>query len=479
MKTPLEKQLEKAYQIFNKDHERMCEKLRNSLVGPQAELEPEPEREYIPERRSSGPKLGEIIMDSRIFKIAAGIVIVAIALIGIKFFGGSDVVTCVAFGDVLNQMKNSSYTFDMTTISEGQAQGTSKGMMLKPGIARFDAPELMGGVTTISNFQLGESMIIFHGQKTVMNMKDVPGAEEMPQDSGPFSILLNPIESLWNLQDGTETSLGEKEIDGQPAVGFSVKKEEKDYSGEINVWANKETGIPIRVEINLHNPDNPSESLSEVISNFNLGVELDEELFSMKPPEGYTLAYQKTLDQTVQKGQSSPEADKIKLSIELWSDGEEDKAVEIILTVDWTKPFNFSGDMYYFYMKEKEIAALKQADQQKVVQEIMDTSSQVRNLCFKLWEEAQAAVSQKQYDKAEKYLNATLGIGRLVNRDPELSYIVQMSGHAIIQKSLTEMEKLYSASGEREKLQQTQQDLKAIITESQSLQEKLKNMSGQ
>ena len=476
MKTPLEKQLENAYKIFKNDHERLRQELVNSFTSPQ--IEPEPEPAYIPRRTSSGLSFGEIIMNSKIFKIAAAIIIIGIVAIALKSFTGTNTITNVAFGDVLQQIHGKSYTFDMSFINEGKVQGTNKCMMLQPGLARFDAPGLMGGVTTISNFQLGESMIIFHGQKTVMNIKDVPGAEELPQDAGPFSLLLNPIENLWNLQDGTETSLGEEEIDGQPAVGFRVKKEEKDYTGEINVWANKETGVPIRVEINLHSPDNPSESLNEVMSNFNLGVELDEELFSMKPPEGYTMAYQKTLNETVNKGESTPEADKIKQSIEFWSSGDEDKAVEMLLSVDWTQPFNFSGDMYMFYIKEKDWVQLKVDEQQKVSQEISDMSSLVRKLCFRIWEDSEKAISESNYETAEKYLNTTLSFGQLINSVSGLAYTPKLVGHAIIQKSLAEMEKLYTASGEKEKLQKIQKDIQEMKSEHDSFVEQITNKLG-
>ncbi len=67
--------------------------------------------------------------------------------------------------------------------------------------------------------------MIIHGQKTVMNLKDIPEIGENAQDIGPFAMFLNPIENLWNLQDGTETVLEEKEIDGQSAIGFKVAQD--------------------------------------------------------------------------------------------------------------------------------------------------------------------------------------------------------------------------------------------------------------
>ncbi|MBN2590596.1 MAG: hypothetical protein JXA96_12100 [Sedimentisphaerales bacterium] len=476
MKEPLEKQLENAYKIFKNDHERLREKLMDSIDKPQMEYEPEPEQSLVAKRKSSGPSLGEIIMDSRIFKIAAGIIIVGIVAIALKIFTGTNTVTSVAFGDVLKQIHGKSYTFDITTIVEGETQSGGKSMMLQPGLARFDNSQIAGGITSIANYNTKESFLIYHGQKVAMKLSEIPGTENIPEDTSPLLIFTNPIENLWNLQDGTQTSLGEKEIDGQPVIGFKVKQEKENYSGDVVVWANSQTGTPIIVEINLYNPEDSSESITMIFDNFNLDVELDPELFSMKTPEGYTLAYQNTLDETVSTAELTPEADKIQQSIELWSSDQEDKAVETLLSVDWTQPFDFSGDMYFFYLKEKEYVQLKQEDQQKVSQEIMDMSSLIRKLCFKIWEDAQAAITNKEYETAEKYLTTTLELGRLINRDPEITLNVKMIAHALIQKSLSEMEKLYQATGEQEKLQKAQQEMQEIKAEHDRMVEQISQM---
>ncbi len=469
MKEPLEKQLEKAYQIFNKDHEHLRENVMDSIIKPQIEYEPEPEQSFVPKCKSSCPSLGEIIMDSRIFKIAAAIIIVGIVAISLKVFTGTSSISSVAFGDVLKQIRSKSYTFDMKMIRDGQSQGVNKCMMLQPGLARFDAVGLMGGITTISNFVSGESIVIFHGQKTVINMKEylkIQGIDQ--QEIGPLDVFLNPVENLWNLHDGTEKPLGEKDIDNQNAVGFEVHQEDENYISDIVVWANSETGVPVRVEVILYNPQNNSESLTMVMDKFNLDVELAPELFSMEPPEGYTMAYQNALDETIQEVESTPEVDKIQQCIELWSDGEEDKAIETLLNVDWSEPFKFSGDMYLFYWKETDFVMLKQEDQQVVVQKILDTSSLLRKMCFKIWEDAQTEISNQKYSEAEQYLTVILELGRLINRDPELTYIAQMVGHAIIKKSLTEMGNLYAETGEQDKWQQIQKDIKEIDTEIES-----------
>ena len=484
MKEPLEKQLEQAYQIFKMDHERLREKLMDSAIVPQqhekqSDYEPEPEQTKVSKLKSSGLSLGEIIMDSKLFKIAAGIVIVSIVAIGLKVFTGTDSLTCVAFGDVLEQIRGKSYTFDITTISEGEVQGTSKGMILQPGMGRFDTSEFMGGMTSITDFRTGESIMIFHGLKNVINMKEYLESQGLPnQDAGPLTMLVNPIENLWNLQDGNEVSLGEKEIDGQSAIGFKIEEKHEDYLCDFVVWADSQTGMPIQVEIITSNPDDPSESMTELMDNFNLDVELDPELFKMQAPDGYTMAHQNTLEETVGQSESTPEADKIKLSIELWKSGEEEKAVVTLLSVDWTQPFKFSSDMYMFYMKERQWVQLKVADQQKVTQDMLDMSEQLRKLCFKIWEDTTKDIEQNNFETAEKNINATLSLGRLINDVPELAYTPKLTAHAIIQKSLAEMEKLYQTTGQKDKLEQIQKDMEEMQAEHDNFVEQITSQLG-
>lgn len=229
---------------------------------------------------SAGPNRWRKIMNNRITKLAAAAVIVIGALVVISQFGGSVDVSSVAFGDVLQQILNSSYTFDVTTIGDPK-DGTYHGMILPSVGFRVDCPE--EGVSSITNFKTGEVLVLFHGNKTAIT--ELPDTENLAE-SGPFAVFFNSIEDLRNLKDGTEKSLGEKEIGGQPAAGFEIRYESKDYLSDTVVWAHKETGAPIRVEITLHNPDN-LHSVTIVMSNFDLSVQLDEELFSTEPPEGY------------------------------------------------------------------------------------------------------------------------------------------------------------------------------------------------
>lgn len=419
-------------------------------------------------------------MKSRITKLAAASVIIVAVLIGIHHFGNSFDGTSVAFGEVLRQIQNSSYTFDLATVIEGDVLPTvNKGMVLRPGKLRIDAPQAMGGVSTstIADISTKKSLILFHGQKVAMT--EIPGAISVPEEAGPFGLFMRPVANLWNLRDGTEKSLGEKEIDGQPAVGFQVQQEGKDYQCEIVVWAHAETGRPIRVEITIYNPEDSSQSMTMVMSRFDLDAELDEELFSLEPPEGYTLAYQKTLQETLAITESTLEAEKIERSFALWSQNKKDEAVETLLSVDWTKPIEFSEKMYLFSLTEKGYVALKPEDQQQVTKEIMEIlSSQLRGLVREIWNLSRTARSSRNYKKAELCLETSLNLGRLINRNPEGILVAQTVGLSIRRKSLDEMVILYKETNHQEKLQRVEEEIRKVDAERESFRESIKSKFG-
>ena len=474
MKTTLEKQLEDVYQIFNKDHARLREDLLGSVFEPATEYEPT----YLPER--TGPPFGGRIMNSRVIKVAASIIFVGLIIGVVKFFGGSTTSSSVAFGEVLRHIQNSSYTFDLATVIEGEVSPTvNKGMVLRPGKFRIDAPQIMGGVSTIADISTKKSLILFHGQKTAMTMTEIPGAKSVSDEAGPLVLFLRPVENLWNLRDGTEKFLGEKEIDGQPAVGFQVQQEGKDYQCEIVVWAHAETGRPVRVEITIYNPEDSSQSIKMVMNRFDLDAELDEELFSLEPPEGYTMAYQKTLEETIIDTESTPEAEKIERSFALWSQDKKDEAVETLLSVDWTKPIEFSEKMYLFSLTEKGYVALKPEDQQQVMKEIMEIlSSQLRGLVREIWNLARTARSSRNYNKAELCLETSLNLGRLINRNPEGILVEQSVGLSIRRKSLDEMVILYKETNRQEKLQRVEEEIRKVDAERESFRENIKSKFG-
>jgi hypothetical protein len=77
-------------------------------------------------------------------------------------------------------------------------------------------------------------------------------------------------------------TLGQRSIDGRAAVGFRLRVSER----AMTVWADPETALPIRVESTSGFAQPKSQ---HVLTDFRFNVDIDESLFSLEPPAGYTV----------------------------------------------------------------------------------------------------------------------------------------------------------------------------------------------
>ena len=85
---------------------------------------------------------------------------------------------------------------------------------------------------------------------------------------------------------GKMERLGEKTIDGRRAVGFPCN-----WRGRGEIWADHKTSLPIRIEESTAKPETRI-----VMTDFRTGADLDESLFSVDVPKGYTVQQTKQLD---------------------------------------------------------------------------------------------------------------------------------------------------------------------------------------
>ena len=91
-------------------------------------------------------------------------------------------------------------------------------------------------------------------------------------------------------------SLGEKEIDGRKVVGFHISSQPHD----LILWGDPKTGLPVRVEMTM----GIEGSVKTTFSDFVFNVDMDESLFSLEPPAGYTVRNEK------RDGSPSPSGEK-------------------------------------------------------------------------------------------------------------------------------------------------------------------------
>jgi len=82
-------------------------------------------------------------------------------------------------------------------------------------------------------------LLTLHTEGNIAVYSDIQGqVQDMTQNY--VTVLLNIITDVQNNPDFKAKRIGEKEIDGQKVVGFLVRN--------LTIWANAETGLPVRIE---------------------------------------------------------------------------------------------------------------------------------------------------------------------------------------------------------------------------------------
>jgi hypothetical protein len=412
-----------------------------------------------------------IIMKSPITKLAAAAVIIIAVFIGIHYPGGSINGASVAFGEVLGYIQTSSYNFDLTgvPIEQPSEAFTIQAMVLELGRLRLDcsAPK----ISSITDFNTGKCLLIFHQKKAGVLMENLVIKNMKTEDGigGIYALFSRPIENLWNLQDGTQENLGEKQIDGQRVTGFRVFQKDPYFEYDITIWANKTTGVPILVEVLPKPLDTSHPSIKWIMNNFILDVEPDEKLFNLEVPEGYTLSQQWDLDELQPDAEPSAEAKKIVEMLELWPRGQKTKAVEILLGLDWAQPLEFGNEPYIFSITEKAYISLKFEDQKRAWDEVRAIAETVMQIVYEVLNLGQAAVSAQNYKEAERYFEAGLQLGKLLDRNPESMIMVRLVGIAVEKKTLNEMINLYTTTKNQEKLRDAEEQLRAAEAEKEEI----------
>ncbi len=217
------------------------------------------------------PNVWRKIMKSPITKIAAAVVVISGALIAMHFAGLST--TTVTFADVIKPILNAQTAILDIIIGDEEAGGPVIHDQIKGSRIR----------RTISNMEDEVSIIDLKAMRilslTVSKKEaayiDLKGLPSMPNY---MDTLRNIISELQEKPDFEVEELGKQAVDGQEAVGFLAKHPKV----ELTIWADPETALPVRIE-------QVGGQMKVICKNVKFDLPMDESLFSMEVPEGYTL----------------------------------------------------------------------------------------------------------------------------------------------------------------------------------------------
>lgn len=270
------------------------------------------------------PSIWRIIIKSKITKLATAAMIIIAVLIGINHFGDSIDMAGTAFGDVLEQIhKATSVTYKQTFKTEGRTF-TNEEMIIQTGHMRSVRPY---GIIIIWDWSAGKRLQLTPELKKA-TLTYYVGRSRSKQ-------LFSHLDWVSRLHEDSGEYKGQEELDGQIVDVFVIEVPFE----KTTVWVDPETNLPVRIEMTLTpNPDKniiaPRMVLSErdfgkeieiytndegvrmarsgttkaisissgrgsgkgihrkmtiIMHDFNWNVNLDESLFSLEPPEGYTV----------------------------------------------------------------------------------------------------------------------------------------------------------------------------------------------
>lgn len=268
------------------------------------------EKSRMREPAATQPNIWRIIMKSRITKFAAAAVIIFGAFVVLQHFSGQIQIATPAFAEVLEQIYEAHTVTFKETFHPGEgSEFTTEKMIIEPGIVRSVIPH---GDIMIFDFAGGRQLHL------MLSIKRAIITQRVGMKRG--TRLFNYIEWVRTLHEESGEFAGSEEVDGQMADVFVVQAP----FDKTTIWVNPETNLPVRVErVSLPNPDKniivPEMSLAlsdfggdidevrsitmssrvssgvvqkkmtTVMSDFVWDAELDESLFSLEPPEGYTV----------------------------------------------------------------------------------------------------------------------------------------------------------------------------------------------
>ncbi len=159
----------------------------------------------------------------------------------------------------------------------GKTETMSSRMLYKvPGLVRIE-PEIAGGTVSIMDSLHHRILILNSADKSAMLMEQPGGAPAEKRDGATMMI-----EDLRRLAGKDAEPVGEKVVGDIHARGFRVKE----MGADLTVWVDPQKKLPVLVEFTGRTG---GIDYKGSFSDIRLDPALDDALFRLDPPEGYTL----------------------------------------------------------------------------------------------------------------------------------------------------------------------------------------------
>ncbi len=217
-------------------------------------------------------------------RIGAAAAVLA-ALVGLVFWlgpGRGEALALVSVAEALNEVQSARWkTTAVVKFPQEEPRTMNElGMFLAPSRERKEYT--VEGEKSIGIFdaRTNKTLVLVPATKTatVLSLKDSPPGA---RSGGTFLDLRKLVLDAQSGGPAIAESIGVQVIDGRRAEGFRLQI----GANEATIWADPKTALPIRVEMVMSGPT----EVRIVMTDFEVDVDLDESLFSLDVPEGYTV----------------------------------------------------------------------------------------------------------------------------------------------------------------------------------------------
>ncbi|MBC8217653.1 MAG: hypothetical protein H8E73_04250 [Planctomycetes bacterium] len=252
---------------------------------------------------SAGPNIWRIIMKSRMTKLTTAAVAALVIIIGIIDFGEPVGGASAVFAAAMDSVRQAR-TFSCTEITErphrdedGQERGKflfkQRWMFKEPDWKRHEMPKSPWGKVvnevTITHYGKRQRLELRPVRKTA-TLRDMSSDYEVDGKTGEVKLTrlrTGLRDRLLKTSAGAVDDLGEAVLDGKSVRVLQSRKDKR----VTTVWIDPETRHPVQIE---HKWTDQSRSPLTCVA-IQIDTELDDDLFSLEPPEGYTVKVSKAL----------------------------------------------------------------------------------------------------------------------------------------------------------------------------------------
>ena len=154
---------------------------------------------------------------------------------------------------------------------------------MAPGRVRIEYED---GQVQIGDVRKRRCMLL-NAEKKTANVWDLDDRIDKLATEDPLETLREEVRDAKNRPDGEVEELGTKQIDGRWAVGFRFELKEREHKTTKTIWADRDTGLPIQIE-EVSTGAGPWIVVSRS-EDYQCNVKLDDSLFDIEPPKGYTV----------------------------------------------------------------------------------------------------------------------------------------------------------------------------------------------